>query len=213
MSKSKQAQSHCGYNAVGWVRRRPPETLLERVTSSAHHFAELHSRYEPRSDLKTTGPYQELTSVGPALPVVTVLGRRNTQLTECSEEMETLQKMVGQHKTVRSAASFCGTSYTQRLARGCITPGRGGKVMIIPKEGRLHIMLLPCITDDHFPEGLMNTRGIPMGTHLTIWITFATQPRPAHWDCPHNNSSGRLQQSAHSLSHHCKWNQFTKVRF
>lgn len=85
--------------------------------------------------------------------------------------------------------------------------------MINPKEGRLHIMLLPCMTDDHFPEGLMNTRGILMGTYLTVWINFATQPRPAHWDCSHNNSSGRLQQSAHSLSHRCKWNQFTKIRF
>lgn len=52
--------------------------------------------------------------------------------------------------------------------------------MMNPKEGRLHTMLLPCITDDHFPDGLTNTRGIPMGTCLTIWINFATQPRLAH---------------------------------
>lgn len=121
--------------------------------------------------------------------------------------------MVGQHETVRDAASFCGTSYTRRLAKGCIRPGGEGKLIMNPEEGRLHIMLLPCTTDDHFPEGLINTRGIPMGTCLTIWINFATQPRPAHRDCDHNYSSGRLQQSAHSLSHHCKWNQLARARF
>lgn len=46
----------------------------------------------------------------------------------------------------------------------------------------------------------MNTRGAATGTCSTVWIDFATQPSFAHWACHHNSSSGRLEQSAQSLT-------------
>lgn len=78
--------------------------------------------------------------------------------------------------------------------------------MLNPKRERLHLMLLPCycgrccMTDDRSPEGMTNTRGITIGTCLTIWPTLATQPRLAYRACHHDFSSGRPQQSAPSLA-------------
>jgi len=46
----------------------------------------------------------------------------------------------------------------------------------------------------------MNTRGAAMSTCSAVWINFATQPRLAHWGCHDNSSSGRLEQSAQSLT-------------